>query len=262
MNNTILQLTRIVQQVALAESPAAQVTLIVDSISNVIQCDVCSLYRANTEQDMVLLASHGLTNKGAVTIPYGKGLVGLVAKSRHPVNVKDAASHEYFFYLPQTQEENFVSFCGVPLVLFGKVIGVLVVQSRKPELLDKENEGFLVALASQLALIVSNIPMETKIEDQNDRYVGIKGAPGIGIGDVRLCLSGELNAVPDAECVDVDATIDNLHKLLGSVKQEIHNEQIALGAEMPDSVSGIFDAYRMLLADQALIDKVKVEELL
>ena len=256
MNNTILQLTRIVQQVALAESPAAQVTLIVDSISNVIQCDVCSLYRANAEQDMVLLASHGLTNKGPVTIPRGRGLVGLVAKSRHPVNVKDAASHEHFFYVPQTHEENFVSFCGVPLVLFGKIIGVLVVQSRKSELLDKESEGFLVALASQLALIVSDIPMETKIEDQNDRYIGIKGAPGIGIGGVRLCLSGELNAVPDAECDDIEATLDSLHKLLATVKQEIQNEQMALGAEMPDSVSGIFDAYRMLLADQALIDKV------
>ncbi|MGR6872359.1 phosphoenolpyruvate--protein phosphotransferase [Pseudomonas sp. HK3] len=256
MNNTILQLTRIVQQVALAESPAQQVRLIVDSISDVIQSDVCSLYRANSDQNMVLLASHGLSYKSSVMIPHGKGLVGLVAKSRHPVNVKEAAAHDYYFYLPQTQEEKFVSFCGVPLVLFGKVIGVLVVQSRQAELLDKESEGFLVALASQLALIVSDIPMESKIEDQNDRYMGIKGAPGIGIGNVRLCLSGELNTVPDAECKDIDATIESLHQLLETVKHDIKNEQVALGSDMPDSVSAIFDAYKMLLADQALIDKV------
>ncbi|MFY0701146.1 MAG: GAF domain-containing protein, partial [Bermanella sp.] len=199
MNNTILQLTRIVQQVALADSPATQVSLIVDSISDVIQADVCSLYRANEQQDMVLLASHGLKHKNVVTIPYAKGLVGLVAKSRHPVNVKDAAAHDHYYYLPQTQEEKFVSFCGVPLVLFGKVIGVLVVQSRVAELFSKESEGFLVALASQLALIVSNIPVDAKIEDQNDRHRGVKGAPGIGIGKVRLCLSGELNSVPDAQ---------------------------------------------------------------
>lgn len=256
MNNTILQLTRIVQQVALASSHAAQVTLIVDSISDVIQADVCSLYRMNADQDMVLLASHGLSYKSEVMIPRGKGLVGLVAKSRHPVNVKDAAAHEHYFYLPQTQEEKFVSFCGVPLVLFGKVIGVLVVQSRQAELLDKESEGFLVALASQLALIVDDIPIDAKIEDQNDRYIGIKGAPGIGIGKVRLCLSGELNAVPDAECNDIEATIETLHQLLSKVKDDIQNEQKALGSDMPDSVSAIFDAYRMLLADQALIEKV------
>ncbi|MFT5591738.1 MAG: phosphoenolpyruvate-protein phosphotransferase [Oceanicoccus sp.] len=256
MNNTILQLTRIVQQVALASSHAAQVTLIVDSISDVIQADVCSLYRINADQDMVLLASHGLHYKSEVMIPRGKGLVGLVAKSRHPVNVKDAAAHEHYFYLPQTQEEKFVSFCGVPLVLFGKVIGVLVVQSRQAELLDKESEGFLVALASQLALIVDDIPMEAKIEDQNDRYIGVKGAPGIGIGKVRLCLSGELNAVPDAECNDIAAAIETLHQLLSKVKDDIQNEQKALGSDMPDSVSAIFDAYRMLLADQALIEKV------
>ncbi len=259
MNNTILQLTRIVQQVALADTASAQVSLIVDSISDVIQVDVCSLYRANEHKDMVLLASHGLKHKTVVTIPYGKGLVGLVAKSRHPVNVKDAAAHEHYFYLPQTQEEKVVSFCGVPLVLFGKVIGVLVVQSRKAEWLSKESEGFLVALASQLALIVSNIPLETKMEDQNDRHFGVKGAPGIGVGKVRLCLSGELNTVPDAQCENIEASVAQWQQLLETVKADIQAEQVALGQGMPDSVSGIFDAYRMLLADQALIEKVNTE---
>lgn len=259
MNNTILQLTRIVQQVALADSASAQVSLIVDSISDVIQADVCSLYRANEQKDMVLLASHGLKHKNVVTIPHGKGLVGLVAKSRHPVNVKDAAAHDHYYYLPQTQEEKFVSFCGVPLVLFGKVIGVLVVQSRSAELLSKESEGFLVALASQLALIVSNIPVDAKIEDQNDRHFGVKGAPGIGIGKVRLCLSGELNTVPDAECDHIEATVAQWQALLETVKTEIQAEQSALGGDMPDSVSAIFDAYAMLLGDQALIEKVTHE---
>lgn len=259
MNNTILQLTRIVQQVALADSPATQVSLIVDSISDVIQADVCSLYRANEQQDMVLLASHGLKHKNVVTIPYAKGLVGLVAKSRHPVNVKDAAAHDHYYYLPQTQEEKFVSFCGVPLVLFGKVIGVLVVQSRVAELFSKESEGFLVALASQLALIVSNIPVDAKIEDQNDRHRGVKGAPGIGIGKVRLCLSGELNSVPDAQCDDIETSVGQWLQLLDAVKLDIQSEQSALGREMPDSVSAIFDAYGMLLDDQELIEKVSYE---
>lgn len=259
MSNTILQLTRIVQQVALADTPAEQVSLIVDSISDVVGVDVCSLYRKNDHQDMVLLASHGLKHKAKITIPQGRGLVGLVAKSRHPVNVADAAAHDHYFYVPQTQEEMFVSFCGVPLVMFGQVIGVLVVQSRKAELLSKENEGFLVALASQLALIVSDIPLEAKAEDQNDRHEGVKGAPGIGIGQIRLCLTGELNNVPDAKCDDIEATIDKWQALLVDVKDDIQNEQKALGKELPDSVSAIFEAYRMLLSDQALIDKVETE---
>ena len=259
MSNTILQLTRIVQQVALADSPAEQVSLIVDSISDVVGVDVCSLYRKNEQHDMVLLASHGLKHKAQITIPEGRGLVGLVAKSRHPVNVADAAAHEHYYYVPQTQEEKFISFCGVPLVMFGQVIGVLVVQSRKAELLSKENEGFLVALASQLALIVSDIPLENQTEELNDRYSGVKGAPGIGIGQIRLCLTGELNNVPDAKCDDIPATISRWQTLLDDVKLEIKHEQNALGSELPDSVSAIFDAYSMLLSDQALIDKVEFE---
>lgn len=260
MKNVILALTRIVQDVALVESPTDQVTLIVDSISQVIGVDVCSLYRINQDNEMVLLASHGLDSIENVKLPAGKGLVGLVAQSRHAINIADAASHPDYFYIEQTHEEQFRSFCGVPLVHFGDVIGVLVVQSKQAQPLSDENEAFLVTLASQLALIVANIPNTGKPASSiNLRSEGIKGAPGIGIGTAQLCDSGNLNDVPDQACDDPVAEIKQWHDLLASVKRDIKAEQAALGSELSDSVSGIFDAYQMLLSDQALIDRVEAE---
>lgn len=82
--SVIQDLTRIVQAAAEADSPAAQVSVIVDSIQHYMGLDVCSLYLADEQGDMALLASRGLDPAavGSVRIPAGKGLVGLVAQSQ------------------------------------------------------------------------------------------------------------------------------------------------------------------------------------
>ena len=260
MKNNIIALTRIIQEVALVESPAEQVKLIVDSISKAIDIDVCSLYRFDEKREMVLLASHGLQSSEEIRLPAGKGLVGLVAKNRHVVNIADAPSHPDYFYVPQAKEENFNSFCGAPLVRFGEVIGVLVVQSTQTQQLIEESVAFLVTLASQLALIVSNLPTsKNEPSTVNIRSTGIKGAPGTGIGITRLSDNNELSHVVDAECEDIEATITQWHNLLSTVKAEIKSEQLALGEELSESISGIFDAYQMLLSDKSLIAKVESE---
>ena len=99
MTGVINQLAHIVQTVALADQPIDQVNLVVESISTNMSVDVCSLYLANARGEMLLLASHGLAGDAVrkVRIPPGKGLVGLVASSRHPVNLADAESHAAFY---------------------------------------------------------------------------------------------------------------------------------------------------------------------
>ena len=64
MTEAIHQLARIVQTVALAEKPIDQVNLVVESISTGMSVDVCSLYLANSSEEMLLLATHGLAAEG------------------------------------------------------------------------------------------------------------------------------------------------------------------------------------------------------
>ena len=155
--SVILDLTRIVQAAAEAESPSAQVSVIVDSIQHYMGLDVCSLYLADERGDMALLASRGLDQAavGTIRIPAGKGLVGLVAQSRHPINIVDAARHPAFYGVRETQEDLYNSFFGVPIVRAGVVIGVLVAQSREARVLSAEESAVLVTLGSQLALVVA-----------------------------------------------------------------------------------------------------------
>ena len=141
MNNSILNLVEIVQNASLLTSTTEQIQNIVDSVCKAIQVDVCSLYRMDSDEQMVLLASHGLTVNHPIKIPAGRGLVGLVASTRHPLNIDDAATHPDYYYVALSKEENFHSFCGVPLVRRGEVIGILVAQREKAEKLDSESEA-------------------------------------------------------------------------------------------------------------------------
>ncbi|MDR2213561.1 MAG: phosphoenolpyruvate--protein phosphotransferase [Pseudomonadales bacterium] len=259
MKNVILELSLLQKEIGELASPAEQVRKIVDSISAIAGCDVCSLYLQDQNNDLVLMASHGLTHTGPVTIPSGRGLVGLVVKSRHPINIPKASEHPDFYYVEGSSEERFQSFCGIPLVRYGKVIGVLVVQSVNAEALSPESEGFLVTLSSQLAHLVADMPLSLRGAYFNTYLRGVKGSSGIGIGQAVLCDHGDLFSVPDEPCSDIDGTILEWHALLRRVQQEIKQEENSLGKLLNDSVSSIFSTYSSLLDDQALIGKVEQE---
>ena len=252
MQDLVNELARIVQTVAFIDQPYEQVDAVVEAISAVMQVDVCTLYECNSEEEMELLASHGLARRAvrSVKIPRGKGLVGLVASSRHPINVTDAQSHPDYYYIASTKEESFHGFCGVPLVHAGKTIGVLVVQVREPRIFDAEEESFLVTLAAQLTLIlVANPAVSMTAGSVRQCFVGVKGSAGVGVGQAHLVDMGELYSVVDSPCKDIDAALGQWAGLVAQVKLDLMREQTAVQGALSSDVSGIFSAYAMLLDD-------------
>ncbi len=253
--NTLQELTRIVQAAAQADQTEDQVKLIVEAIHRAIRVDVCSLYIAAADGTMALVASRGLDPQavGYSRLAPGRGLVGRVAQSRHPINVADAASHPDFCYLAETREDEFRSFCGVPVVRAGAVIGVLVVQSREGRVMSADEQAFLVTLSTQLALVLPPEPLAAHTPANTLRRVrGVKGAPGTGIGSAWLCETVDLYAVPDRPCEDPAATIDEWHRLLAKVSADMDKEREALGEQLSDGVGAVFTAYQMLLNDPGL----------
>ncbi|GAB3276854.1 phosphoenolpyruvate--protein phosphotransferase [Parahaliea aestuarii] len=253
--NPLLELTRIVQAAAQASAHTEQVELIVESIHRAIGVDVCSLYISQPDHGMLLAASHGLDPQsvGHTLLPEGTGLVGLAARSRHPVNIAEAAAHPDFRYIAETHEEAFHSFCGVPLVRGGEVIGVLVVQAREARLMSEEELAFLVTLSAQLALVLPADPQQfSNALSATRRLRGVKGAPGIGIGKVQMCDQFDLYSVSDKACDDPEAALGRWYALLEQVSAEVEAERRSLGSDVSDSVAAVFSAYQMLLADNHL----------
>lgn len=102
--------------------------LIADSIGT----EVCSIYLFRDAETLELCATEGL-KKAAVhqtRMKLGEGLVGRVARTGLPVNTADAPAEKGFRYMPETGEEIYSSFLGVPIQRVGEKLGVLVVQSK------------------------------------------------------------------------------------------------------------------------------------
>src|ERR1700749_2586761 len=143
----------------MAEPGSAQLRLdkLVSLIATNMVAEVCSIYLRRAGKSLELFATEGL-NRAAVhktRMKEGEGLVGLVATSAEPVNLSDAPSHPHFAYRPETGEDPYKSFLGVPVVRGGQVFGVLTVQNRAAVLYSEEEVEALQTVAMVLAEVVA-----------------------------------------------------------------------------------------------------------
>lgn len=258
MKNPLFELSKILRAVSDSGDPADQVKVIVDSIADTMAVDVCSLYMADDNADMVLVANHGVPaeNVENIKIPAGVGLVGLTARSLHPVNIADAKSHEANYFVPGMDDREFQSFCGVPLVRTGKVIGVLVVQSTESRQFNADDEAFLVTLASQLALLSISVTSLTTPQKFR-RSTGIRGAPGVAIGRALVKDIADAGNIKEIRIDDEEEMLERWWDLLGLVKSSLEDDKDKLNEALSEDVSLIFDAYSMLVSDPAFNQHVE-----
>jgi phosphotransferase system enzyme I (PtsP) len=94
------------------------------------------------------------------TLTVGRGLVGLIAEEARALNLPDAQSHPSFAYLPETGEEIYHSFLGVPILRAGRTLGVLVVQNRSYRTYTDEEIEALQTTAMVLAEMFASGEME------------------------------------------------------------------------------------------------------
>jgi len=128
----------------------------VSAIHRAMQVNVASIYLRRRGNDLELSATKGL-KKAAVhktRMKPGEGLVGHVALNAQPLNLADAPTHEAFSYRPETGEDPFNSFLGVPILRGGRTLGVLVVQSKKAREFNEDEVEDLLTVAMVLAEII------------------------------------------------------------------------------------------------------------
>ncbi len=126
-------LTRL-QEVMAARTPAqAKLNAVVTIIGEALHSEVCSIYLLR-EGALELFATRGLREEAVhvTRLALGEGLVGRIAQDLSVLNLDEAAAHPDFAYKPETGEEFFHSFAGVPIVRRERAIGVLCVQHAEP----------------------------------------------------------------------------------------------------------------------------------
>ena len=144
----------------------------VQLIGESLNSEVCSIYLLR-EGVLELYATRGL-NQSAVHVTklaLGEGLVGTIASRIETLNLAEAASHPDYAYKPETGEEKFHSFAGVPIIRKERAVGVLCVQHAEPRGYDEIEIEALQTVALVLSELISNaslIDQSGRAEIAND----------------------------------------------------------------------------------------------
>jgi len=222
-----------------AESVSAQARLdkIVVQIAANMVAEVCSVYVLRADQRLELYATEGL-NREAVhqtTMHAGEGLVGLIAKSAEPLALSEAQEHPAFAYKPETGEEAYHSFLGVPILRGGNTLGVLVVQNQVRRVYSEEEIEALQTTAMLLAELIASGELQA-IEDPGDlalyRPASLRGAPmseGVGLGHVLL--HEPRVVVKQLVAEDISGELGRLEQAIDAMRAAI-DELVAHGDRM------------------------------
>jgi phosphotransferase system enzyme I (PtsP) len=271
---------------------------IVAAIAQGMEVEVCSLYLFDPQRDrLVLRATLGLDREavGKVSMRTNEGLVGAVIEKGDTVAVTDAISHPRYKYFPETGEERYHTFLGVP-VQDGrnKPIGVLVVQTLTRRKFTKSEARLLKTAANQVAQILSHFRLRetlaTKEKEREEyrrrmieanrqlkdyekvggktrvaapvkirrpRLVGLPAAPGFAIGAAHVVGTFMSTIDRNSRAQDLKSEQKRLEEALTRALAELGTLKARMAPLMADSDLKIFDGHRMILEDEEFVGRVR-----
>ncbi len=257
-------LKRLREMMAEPLEPQERLDRIVRQIASNMVAEVCSVYVLRSDGVLELYATEGL-NKDAVhlaQLKMGQGLVGTIAASAQSLNLSDAQAHPAFRYLPETGEEIYHSFLGVPILRAGRSLGVLVVQNKAARNYREDELEALETTAMVLAEMIATGELKKitrpGLELDLTRPVSIDGdsySEGIGLGYVvlhepRIVVTNLLNEDSETE---IRRLADALGSLRISIDDMLSRREISMEGEHRD----VLETYRMFAHDQGWVRRME-----
>lgn len=237
---------------ALAEGGAGQERLdrIPHLIADSMRTEVCSIYLFRDNETLELCATEGLKPEAVhqTRMRLGEGLVGRVAASSQAINTPNAPQEPGFRYMPETGEEVYTSFLGVPIQRLGQRMGVLVVQSKDPrrysddEVYALEVVAMVLAEMTELGAIIGEGSGMTPLHKRSHTYKGVIGQEGNAEGhvflhDPRVVVTNPIGDDPDVELERLRTAIETLRV---TVDDMLEHARAAEGEHI-----AVLEAYRM-----------------
>jgi len=227
-------LVRLHDVMAARSSAQAKLDAVARIIGEALDSEVCSIYLLR-EGLLELFATRGL-DQAAVHVTkmaLGEGLVGTIAKNVETLNLDEAASHPDFAYRPETGEDEFHSFAGVPIIRREQAVGVLAVQHAEPRKYDDVEIEALQTVAMVLSELIANAGL---IDQRGDpatrpqstaatRLEGLKLVEGMAIGHAvyhqpRITIEHTVAEDTEAERHRVYAAFDKMREQIDRMAQQ------------------------------------------
>jgi phosphotransferase system enzyme I (PtsP) len=287
--------------VLIRESEGLQETLdrVVQVVADRMRTEACSLYLLDESGDsLTLWATTGLDGEavGRVRMRTDEGLTGMVIETMEPVDVPDAPVHPRFKFFPETREERYHSFLGVPVLERSAPLGVLVVQTLRRRTFTAEELSLLRTIAAQLASVLvqarllENLKMQRKEQedfrqrtletlrrlqaferqakargaqpaadrDPGERLRGIAAAPGFGIGRIHVLRPPvDFEEIEDLPSLDAVDELRRFDDALEAAVCDLDRQRAKLEEVLPEATGKIFDAYLMMLRDEEVENRIR-----
>ena len=249
----------------MAEPVSAQERLdkIVVLIAANMVAEVCSLYVLRVDGTLELYATEGLKPESVhvTVLRQDEGLVGLVASEAKSLNLSDAQHHPAFAFRPETGEEIYHSFLGVPILRAGNTLGVLVVQNRARRTYSEDEEEALQTTAMVLAETIASGELSALAKPGLEpaahrplQLTGLSISDGIGLGHVvlhepRVVVTKLIADDPKKELKRLDAALNTLRADLDVM---LERGDVADSGEHRE----VLEAYRMFAHDRGWMHKM------
>jgi len=237
---------------AMAEDSAGQARLnkIVQLTAHSMGSEVCSIYLFRDTETLELCATEGL-NATAVhqtRLRRGEGLVGRVARFNLTINTADAPASKGFRYMPETGEEIYSSFLGVPIQRLGESLGVLVVQSKATrefsadEIYALEVVAMVLAEMTELGAFIGDGDALSARHQKPITFTALSAQEGVAEGAVylhepRVVVTNPIADDPDVEQGRLEEALDRLRV---SVDQMLSDAQSGDSEQLE-----VLEAYKM-----------------
>jgi phosphotransferase system, enzyme I, PtsP len=158
-------LTRLHEVMASRSNAQAKLNTVVEVIGECLDSEVCSIYLLR-EGMLELFATRGLAQEAVhvTRMAVGEGLVGTIAERIEMLNLAEAAAHPDFSYRPETGEDRFHSFAGVPIVRRERAVGVLSVQHVEPRRYEEVEIEALQTVAMVLSELITNADLVDEVD--------------------------------------------------------------------------------------------------
>jgi len=250
----------------MAEPLASQDRLdkIVNLIATNMHTDVCSFYVLRGDNALELFATFGLKRESVhmTTLRLGEGLVGLIASQAAPLSLEDAPSHPAFAYRPETGEDPFRAFLGVPVLRAGQTLGVLVVQNKDHRIYGEDETEALLTTATILAEMIATSDFDTLIKPGQDidlrrprTFQGQSFTEGIALGQVvlhdpRVVVTNFIAEDTEQEAKRLESAIDTMRV---SIDDMLSHGDLASASEHRD----ILETYRMFANDRGWVVRLQ-----
>src|SRR6478672_11655828 len=236
-------------------SAQAKLDHVVDLIADKMASEVCSIYLLR-DNKLELFATHGLRKEAVhvTRLAMGEGLVGTIAAEGRILNLAEAADHPAFAYKPETGEESFHSFAGVPIVRLESPIGVLAVQHAEP----RRYEDVEIEALQTVAMVLSEMIAGARLVDGARRsrlrsagplrFSGLKLVAGMAKG--QAVFHEPRVVVEHTVADDIELERERVYAAFRKMREQIDN--MARDAEFGTTGEHqeILETYRMFAYDE------------